>query len=142
MDDGTAHDVAAGHEVLALFVSTLGGVHAIEQGDVVHLLSGFRQISGELHAGGAGGDGFGFAEDILFLAHDVECIEVAHAAGHHEEDDAFGGAWAIGDEVCAVGDGGAGEREERDAEGGFGETREELAPGEFVWLIRDHLGGR
>ena len=76
---GAAHGVAGVLEVVALFVSTLGAGHAVDDDAVVHVFGDGGETITELDAVGAGGDAFGVAHGIGTGA-DAEGIEVGHAA--------------------------------------------------------------
>ncbi len=71
------------------FVASFARVERTNQGDVLELLGGPRQVLADLDAVGGGFDGFkrsaGFGAWF-----GVPCVDVTLSAGHPEENDAFG----------------------------------------------------
>ena len=146
MDDGGTLSVAGAHEVASLGVGTLGRSHGVDERELFGVLGELLEAVTEAHAVGFGGDGFDWAGIVgAGVWFRVKGIEVGHAAGHEEVDDAFGFASAGGRDV-GVGGEGAGAEEvcggapDGQTEAGPGGAGHEAAAGEFVELEMGHAG--
>lgn len=134
VDDGSELLVSFMEDVAGLVVVSLLRLHGVDRADFPHDLGGSGEVAGDLESVGGGGDSLDGALDIL-AGFEVEGVEVAHAAGHVEEDDVGGGScfWC----GCFIteglgGEGSAQHRGEADAEEFAGGIAEEFATREFV----------